>query len=595
MKKTTFATAIVICVLGATLSAKTSLRSDSDRLKAEYIFIESERCSALGIDDGSDLVRRAFELTPDDEEIGFYHAMNILAVPNPDSTTIDTAKRLIHRMVEKHPENIHAMRIYAKLCGTLRDEEGVIWAVEKIDSFHPEDTDNSLALAEMYLNSPDTLRQTKGIAILDRVEETLQNYAVTTIPKINYYYRQGDTAAILSSVERMLQKAPDDAEAIVAAAKTYFVLSRNDVADSLYRRACAIEPPSGWAFYNYGQYLYQIGDTVGFHRETDNALRQDNLDVDIKLRLLRSSTQTLFADSTQYPRIESLFASMLEQHPHEAELHDLYASFLFSSRRFEEAAEQFSYVLDSDPSDVERWTSVMAIYNSADDYAKALEVSERALSYFPRESRIHFLRSGIFNIVEKYDEAISEMKKAIEYADTSNIELYSGYISGMGDIYQKIGNTDSACRYYDESLRVNPDNILALNNYAYYLSEIDRDLDKAQDMALKVINVEPDNSTYVDTYAWILYKKGEYFQAKQYIDKVLNNESYAPSAEVYDHAAAIYGKLGDEAKAAEFSEKASRARDKEAAEMKQTKDRMKKKAEKPVKQVKSAKPKSRKR
>ena len=595
MKKSTIAIAAFLCLLVVTLSAKTSLRPDSDRLKAEYIFIESERRVALGDDDGADLVRRAFELDPDNEEIGYFHAVNELTMPNPDSVTIDRGKQLIRRMVEKHPENLSAARNYAKLCATLRDEQGVIWALQLIDSLHPEETDNTMSLAEIYLNSPDSDKQAKGLEILDRVEEATQGYARTAIPKISHYYQKADTAAMLSVVDNMLQKAPNDVEAIVAAARTYYVIDRNDIADSLFRRACAVEPPSGWAYYSYGQYLYSLGDTVGYHRETDKALRQDNLDVDIKLQLLKSTTQTLFADTTQYPRIESLFAVMLEQHPHEADLHDLYASFLYASRRFEDAAEQYSYVLDSDPSDVDRWTSVMAIYNSADDYAKSLEVSERALSYFPNEPRIHYLRSGIYNIIDQYDNAIAEMHKAIDNADTTNVELYSAYISGMGDIYQKMGATDSACHYYDESLRVNPDNILALNNYAYYLSEIDRDLDKAQEMSLKVINKEPDNSTYVDTYAWILYKKGDYFQAKQYIDKVLSDDKYAISAEVCDHAEAIYRKLGDEAKANEFAARASVLRESENAEKQQTKDKMTKKAAKPApKSSKPAKSKSRK-
>ena len=70
---------------------------------------------------------------------------------------------------------------------------------------------------------------------------------------------------------------------------------------------------------------------------------------------------------------------------------------------------------------------------------------------------------------------------------------------------------------YDSSLVYNPSNIGALNNYAYYLSVERRDLDKAEEMSYKTVKAEPNNSTYLDTYAWILFEKGNYAEARIYI------------------------------------------------------------------------------
>lgn len=581
MRKATISilTLLGVLALTLTLSARTSLRPDSDRLKAEYLFIEGENRLSVSDNGGVEHIERAAQLCPDDEELAYYVAIHRLMFTHFDSATFEESKRALRRMVELHPENLSTDNTYVNLCLQLNDYKEAEWVLNKIDSLHPEETELSLTLAKILLASDDSLKNRRGLAILDRVQTAQNDYTQTSEAKIRYYFQKADTAGVIRVIDEILDKAPNDAAAVVEAAFAYEVIGNAEMSDSLFRLACAIEPPSGWAYYNYAEYLLMKEDTVGYNSRIDMALGLDNLDFDIKMGLLKKATQNLYSDPSQASRIESLFSGMLEQHPHEADLHDLYASYLYAEERFNESAEQFSYVLDSDPSSVDRWVSVIAIYNSADEYGKAIDVCNRALTYFPTSSRLYSLKSGIYTVVNQYDSAIANAHKAIEFADTTDIKTYSQYYSSTGDIYQKLHMTDSACYYYDRALEINPNNILSLNNYAYYLSTIPRDLDKALDMALKVINAEPDNYTYVDTYAWILYQKGEYFQAKQYIDKVLADETYKTPSEVLEHAAAIYEKNGDSAKAEEFTEAAAKRKIEEQEEQEQAEGRMKQKTE----------------
>jgi Tfp pilus assembly protein PilF len=72
-------------------------------------------------------------------------------------------------------------------------------------------------------------------------------------------------------------------------------------------------------------------------------------------------------------------------------------------------------------------------------------------------------------------------------------------------------------------LKYNPDNIPVLNNYAYYLSLEQTDLDKAEEMSYRTIKAEPNNATYLDTYAWILFQLGQYNDALFYIRQAIDN------------------------------------------------------------------------
>ena len=90
-----------------------------------------------------------------------------------------------------------------------------------------------------------------------------------------------------------------------------------------------------------------------------------------------------------------------------------------------------------------------------------------------------------------------------------------------------------------------------LNNYAYNLSLVQQDLDKAEQMSSVTIKKEPANSTYLDTYAWILYQKERYEEANMYISQALQNDT-THSAVLLDHAGDIAYRLGDVEKAVDF-------------------------------------------
>ena len=121
----------------------------------------------------------------------------------------------------------------------------------------------------------------------------------------------------------------------------------------------------------------------------------------------------------------------------------------------------------------------------------------------------------------------------------------------MGDIYHMTEQAEEAYHCYDSALVYNPSNVLVLNNYAYYLSVEEKELDKAEQMSLRTIKAEPSNPTYLDTYAWILYKQQRYEEAYTYIEQALAADS-VPSDVLYEHAGDICYRMGDTARAVDY-------------------------------------------
>ena len=130
----------------------------------------------------------------------------------------------------------------------------------------------------------------------------------------------------------------------------------------------------------------------------------------------------------------------------------------------------------------------------------------------------------------------------------------SDFYALMGDILYTKGQEKEAFAAYDSCLQWKSDNISCLNNYAYYLSEKNLNLTKAEEMSYRTVKAEPDNATYLDTYAWILYQQKRYAEAKIYIDQAVKNDTDTVHVTpvVIDHAGEIYMKLGDPDRAVSF-------------------------------------------
>ena len=94
-----------------------------------------------------------------------------------------------------------------------------------------------------------------------------------------------------------------------------------------------------------------------------------------------------------------------------------------------------------------------------------------------------------------------------------------------------------------------------MNNYAYFLSLCGKDLDKAESMAAKAVYANPNNATFIDTYAWVFFKKKNYDMALLYIKSAISNAD-SPSADIYEHYGDILYMTGNHDEAVVQWEKA---------------------------------------
>ncbi len=559
IKPTTIVLMTVVAIfMVATAAGKPHKKnvSEADVRKADYIFLESQRLKQQEKSDAYyELVSRAYELNPNDKYLGMEVGVSRMMLSEGDSAELENGLAMLADYAYSNPQDLYNCAKYAALADNLGHRKDALAMWDTLYRRNSERPEVALKYADLLTATIDSANLAKALDIYNHIEQAEGSMPLLTGRKIQVESIRRDTAAILREAELLLESSPNSSEYNSMVGITMMKLGRKDSALKYFDRAVELDPSSGAAYYHRASYYQMVGDSAGYDREVFQAMRQPDLDLESKLEILRQYVSELYRDSTQTGRITDVFGSIIDQYPHDAIVRKMYAEYLMLTDKTTEAAEQMGYAVDSDPSDETSWLQYTSLQLQGGNWQKTVDAAVRGLHYFPGNSRLIAMLAIGYNQMGKYESAINLLDEAIASADSTDTELMSELYTTKGDSYYAWEKKDSAFAAYSKAIELNPNNLGALNNCAYYLACEDRDLDKAEAMILKVVSEKPEDGTSLDTYAWVLFKKQDYVKAKEVIDGALENES-APSAELYEHAGDIYFMNKEPDEALEFWRKA---------------------------------------
>jgi Tfp pilus assembly protein PilF len=200
----------------------------------------------------------------------------------------------------------------------------------------------------------------------------------------------------------------------------------------------------------------------------------------------------------------------------------------------------------------------MYINNMNNNRKELLEIGNKTIDKFPERPLAYLFVSMAYLQEEKYAKALEKLEKGQDLAQGTTLE--SQFNIFLGDAYYYTGNFEKSKDIFETILESDPDNIPVKNNYSYYLSIEGQNLKKAQKMSKSTILAEPDNPTYLDTYAWILFKRKKYEEALQYIEKAYQNGGN-DSEEILEHYIEILKKLNFEKKSEQINNELLKLKD----------------------------------
>ena len=325
----------------------------------------------------------------------------------------------------------------------------------------------------------------------------------------------------------------------------YLQNGKKQEAYDVYQKVLAAEPDNPMAIFSMASYYKQTGQEGLYQQQLDTLLLNKKVTPDTKVNVMRQmivENEQADKDSTQ---IIALFDRIMKQEQDDPQIPMLYAQYLLSKNMEAESVPVLEQVVDLDPTNKAARMMLVGTAVRKEDYKQIIKVCEPGIEATPDALEFYYYLAIAYNQAEQPDSVVSICKRALEHTTAdSKKEVVSDFYSILGDMYHTQKQMKEAYAAYDSALVYNPSNIGALNNYAYYLSVERRDLDKAEEMSYKTVKAEPNNATYLDTYAWILFEKGNYAEARIYIDNAMKSDD-EKSDVIVEHCGDIYYMTGD--------------------------------------------------
>jgi tetratricopeptide (TPR) repeat protein len=235
--------------------------------------------------------------------------------------------------------------------------------------------------------------------------------------------------------------------------------------------------------------------------------------------------------------------NMVDASPEDGKAISYYASMLLNNKKYDLALIQFNKLIQKNPNQFDNWQQVFYIYAQQEQYDSLINFSKKAMNYFPNQAIVYYM-NGVGNQQKNnLPVAIKSLNKALDYAgnkDEMNVQIYTA----LGDAYntqKDFANSDSS---FERCLRIDAEDATVLNNYAYFLSIRNTNLDKAAMMSKKSLDIRKGEKTFLDTYAWILYMQKKYEEAAKIMKQAID-ESGDNDATMMDHYGDILCKQND--------------------------------------------------
>ena len=427
-------------------------------------------------------------------------------------------------------------------------EKGIVVIEDMVGQF-PSRLEPLMALVDLYNRSQD---YEKVVHTLDRLEKLDGKSEQISMEKFRMYLAMDDNERAFAEIENLAKEYPYEMRYLTMLGDVYLENGKEEEAYSTLQKVLSTEPGYAPAMLSMATYYNKTGQDSLYRAQLDSLLLNQKVESSTKVNIMRQLIMRSERGDKDSTQIVGLFNSMLAQEQENADVAMLAAQYLLSKRMDEEAKPVLQQVVDIDPENKPARLQLLSFAISKEDLDEVIRLCAPAVEYMPEALEFYYYWGIAHYQKKQHDEALEVFKKGVRQVDVnSDKNMVSDFYSIMGDLYHIKKMNVEAYEAYDSALVYKPDNIGALNNYAYYLSVERKDLDKAEEMSYRTVKAEPTNSTYLDTYAWILFEKGKYAEARIYIDQAILNGGDKSSV-VVEHGGDIYYQVGEPDKALEY-------------------------------------------
>jgi tetratricopeptide (TPR) repeat protein len=420
-------------------------------------------------------------------------------------------------------------------------------------------------LIKVYPNRPEFLFSKAEVLLYqNKLQEAINTYDLLekqigmsrelTQQKERLYLKMGKVDAAANELEKLIKNDPSDITNYSLLVELYQVNDQPVKAMEVIRRMQNADPDNPFVSLALSEQYRSEGKKQESYNELKKAFHSPQLSSEMKVRILTSYLPLINQNQEMMDQAMELSKILSETHPTEAAAQAVYGDFLAINKMNEKARDQYRLAVAIDKKNLQAWQQLLLLESDLKDFIAMEKEAAEALEYFADQS-VLYLFKGIAQIQNKKDQdAVKTLTTGSKMVVDNNTQLIEFY-SNLGDVYNKLKNYPESDKYYDKALKVDPSNVYVLNNYAYYLSLRNEQLEKAAEMSKKSNDLSPNNASFLDTYAWVLYKQGKYQDALDWMDKAMKAGAEG-NGTILEHYGDALFKLGRVSEAIDYWQRA---------------------------------------
>ena len=525
--------------------------SPDERRRFDYYFLEAVRLKGIGeMDAAFEMYSHCLEIHPESAATLYELGKFYMALGQPQK-----GEELLRKAMDAEPANYWYKETLAAYYQSKGENNKAIDVIEQMATQSPSRLEPLMALVDMYNRTQD---YGKVIHTLNRLERLDGKSEQISMEKFRMYQAMDSTECAFAEIKNLADEYPYDMRYLTMLGDVYMENGKEDEAYQTYQQVFAKEPGYVPAMLSMASYYEKKGMDSLYRVHLDSLLLNRKVESRTKVNIMRQLIYRSERGDRDSTKIVGLFNSMLQQEQENADVAMLAAQYLLSKQMNEEAKPVLWQVVDIDPENKPARLQLLSFAISKEDLDEVIKICAPAVEYMPEALEFYYYWGLAHYQQDQKDEAMEVFRKGVrQVGPESDKNIASDFYSILGDLYHQKKMNAEAYAAYDSALVYRPDNVGALNNYAYYLSVERKNLDKAEEMSYRTVKAEPTNGTYLDTYAWILFEKGKYAEARIYIDQAMQNGGDKSSV-VVEHCGDIYFLSGEPEKALEYWKQAEK-------------------------------------
>jgi Tfp pilus assembly protein PilF len=525
------------CVRKLSPSHLTGIKNSSyDSAAAEYIYIEAVKQKLLGnAGDAIKLFEQCIKSDPGNDA-AFFQISQILI----GTGDIKNGKKYGLKAYSLNPDNFWYTVMLAGTYYQERNLDSAIIFYEKAVKGFPEKEDLQMNLGNLYAENN---KYDKALQIFENLDKKYGINETSTPSAVKVLMSQGKYQEAEERVKQLIEKFPDVILYTGLLAEIYNNNKENGKALEVYKILMDQNPDNPQTQMSLCNFLIDQKDYDKLIVLLNKVILNNDITREDKVGLFSKMIET--PELVEAKENELLVACMILEAVYKDDdiVLLLRPEFLTVGKKLKEAATRLEEIIVSRPDNYFAWEKLLFVYLEEKDYKNLQEKGELCATKFNRSFPAKILYANAAMENTQYEIATEELRKAGILAGNDKDMLLQVF-SLQADLYYRMKEFERSFKAFDDALKVNPDDVTILNNYAYYLAEQNTRLKEAESMARRVIETEKKNTTFLDTYGWVLYKRGKLKEAAKVMENVIATGEEA-NAEWYEHYGFILKKNKD--------------------------------------------------